>query len=88
LTKKGDSRILEVPVSCSDGKYAYLDKGFEEIKPVVDACMEREVICVGMRDYTDCVKGLGDLVGHLREKGAHFSTLTQTASEHYERFGE
>jgi hypothetical protein len=87
LKTKGESKILCVPVTAAGGKYAYLDKGFDDILPVLDSCMDREVLCIGMRDYTDCAKALGDLVGHLRAKGAHFSTLTQTASEHYERFG-
>lgn len=88
LKQKGSSKILEVPVTACNGKYAYLDKGFDEIRDVVDNCMDREVICVGMRDYTDCGKGLTELVGYLRGKGAHFSTLTQTASEHYEQHGD
>ncbi|MGI8922453.1 MAG: hypothetical protein ACR2HJ_00185 [Fimbriimonadales bacterium] len=88
LKQKGDSKILEVPVSATNGSYAYLDKGFNEIRPVVDACLDREVLCIGMRDYTNCTDALNDTVSYLREKGAHFSTLTQTASEHYEQHGE
>lgn len=87
LLAKGDSKLLEVPVSASDGVHAYLDKGFEDVKPVIDACMDREVICIGMRDHMDCAGTLQQVVEYLREKGAHFSTLTQTASEHYEQHG-
>ena len=79
--------MLEVPVSAHDGAHAYLDKGFENIRPIVDASMDGEVICVGMRDHMDCCDAMKELVDYLHSKGAHFSTLTQTASEHYERHG-
>jgi len=85
LLQKGESKVLEVPVSANEGLHAYLDKGFADIQPVVDSCMDREVICIGMRDHMDCCDALKEMVEYLRGKGAHFSTLTQTASEHYEQ---
>ena len=85
LLQKGTSKLLEVPVSANGGLHAYLDKGFSDIQPVVDACMDREVICIGMRDHIDCCDSFKELVEYLRGKGAHFSTLTQTASEHFEQ---
>jgi hypothetical protein len=88
LRQRGESKILEVPISATGGKYAYLDKGFAEVQEVIEGCMDREVLCIGMRDYTDCVGALSETVDFLRSKGAHFSTLTQTASEHYELHGQ
>ena len=46
--------------------------------------MDREVICIGLRDYHDSVADLSDTIRYFRAKGAHFTTLTQAASEHYE----
>lgn len=87
LTAKGDCKLLEVPVSADGGIHAYLDKSFQDIKAVVDTCLNREVLCIGMRDHMDCAGALKESVEYLRGKGAHFSTLTQTASEHYEQHG-
>jgi hypothetical protein len=84
VTKEGTSKVLTVPVTCADGKHAYLDKGIDEVRNVLDQSENLPVFCVGMRDYIDCAGSLDQLVIHLRGKGAHFSTLTQTASEHYE----
>ncbi len=87
VKKEGDSKILSIPVTASDGKFAYLDKGFDEAKLIVDAVGNAEVLCIGMRDYMDCIDHLDNMVTYLRQKGCHFSTLTQTASEHYEHHG-
>ena len=46
--------------------------------------MDREVICLGMRDYYDSVDDLRKTIRHFRKAGAHFTTLTQAASEHFE----
>ncbi|MDQ2985473.1 MAG: hypothetical protein M3R13_01970 [Armatimonadota bacterium] len=87
LLTKGDSKLLEVPVSAHGGMHAYLDKGFSDVQPVIDGCMDREVLCIGMRDHMDCSGALQETVEYLRGKGAHFSTLTQTSSEHFEQHG-
>jgi len=87
LTAKGGAKLLEVPVSADGGVHAYLDKSFEDIRGVIDNCLGREVLCIGMRDHMDCAGALKETVDYLRGKGAHFSTLTQTASEHYEQHG-
>lgn len=84
VTVEGDSKILMVPVTCANGNYAYLDRGYDEVKAILDACIEHEVLCIGMRDYIDSLEALDKLILDLRSRGAHFSTLTQTASEHYE----
>ncbi|MCH8273480.1 MAG: hypothetical protein IH851_01660 [Armatimonadetes bacterium] len=84
LRKPGDSKVLEVPITCSGGKYAYLDNGFEDIKPVLEACSDQGNFCIGMRDYVDCIEDLDALIRYLKEQRSHFSTLTQVASEHYE----
>lgn len=80
----GDSKVLTVPITCADGKYAYLDKGFEEVRSILEKCDNQKVFCIGMRDYMDCIEALDALIVYLRGKQSHFSTLTQVASEHYE----
>lgn len=88
LHVEGSNRILHVPVATKDGHMAYLDRGFEELRPVFDANADREVICIGLRDYFDSVADLRQTIRYFREKGAHFTTLTQCASEHYEHHPE
>lgn len=85
LRQVGNSKVLTVPITCAEGKYAYLDKGFEEVRSILDKCEGQKVFCIGMRDYMDCVDALDALILHLHEKKSHFSTLTQVASERYER---
>jgi len=84
LKKEGTNRLLHVPVSTHNGVHAYLDKGFEALRPVFEANLGREVVCIGLRDYQDSVEALGETIAFFRRKGAHFTTLTQCASEHYE----
>lgn len=84
LKKEGKNRILHVPIATYEGNYGYLDAGFEALKPLFQANMGREVICLGMRDYVDSVNDLRQTIRFFRSKGAHFTTLTQCASEHYE----
>ena len=55
-----------------------------EFKAIIDANMHREVITLGMRDYFDSVETLQQVIRYFREKGAHFTTMTQAASEHFE----
>jgi hypothetical protein len=88
LHKVGSNRILHVPVATHEGHHAYLDRGFEELRPLFEANMDREVICIGMRDYHDSVADLRKTIRYFRERGAHFTTLTQCASEHYEHHPE
>ncbi len=84
LKKEGSNRILHVPIATHDGVHGYLDNGFDSLKALFDANMDREVICLGMRDYQDSVEDLRKAISYFRSKGAHFTTLTQAASEHYE----
>jgi hypothetical protein len=84
LKREGRSRILHVPVATHGGKHAYLDLGMEELEPILEANLDREVVCLGMRDYSDSVDTLRSVIQYFRGKGAHFTTLTQAASEHYE----
>ncbi|MFN3728355.1 MAG: hypothetical protein ACK4XJ_01400 [Fimbriimonadaceae bacterium] len=84
LKNEGSNRILHVPVATHEGKHGYLDLPWSELQALVDANLDREVICLGMRDYSDSSENLKRLLGHLRSKDAHFTTLTQAASEHYE----
>ena len=84
LKKEGSNRILHLPLAVHDGKHAYLDNGFESLEPCFEANLGREVIVLGMRDYIDGVETLKQTIHYFRQKGAHFTTLTQAASEHYE----
>jgi hypothetical protein len=84
LTKEGKNRLLHVPLATHNGKHGYLDMEWGSLKELIDANMSREVICLGMRDYHDSIDTLQKTIRYFREKGAHFTTLTQAASEHYE----
>lgn len=84
LKKSGKNRILHIPVACHSGQHGYLDAGFDNLKPLYEANMQNEVICLGMRDYFDSVEDLRKTIQFFRHQGAHFTTLTQAASEHYE----
>lgn len=84
LKKSGSNRILHIPVATHDGQHGYLDAGFDELMPLYEANMQREVICLGMRDYYDSVGDLKKTIRYFRKSGAHFTTLTQAASEHFE----
>lgn len=84
LKKVGSNKVLHIPVATHEGAYGYLDKGFDALKPLIEANLDREVICLGFRDYMDNVDDLRKTIRFLRDKGSHFTTLTQAASEHYE----
>ncbi len=84
LTREGSNRVLHLPVATHQGEIGYLDNGFDALLPLFDANMGREVICLGVRDYHDSVADLQKTIRYFRQKGAHFTTLTQAASEHYE----
>ncbi len=84
LTRPGSNRILHVPIATHEGQHAYLHAGFHALKPLFEANIDREVICIGLRDYHDSVDDLVHAIRYFRSKGAHFTTLTQAASEHYE----
>lgn len=84
LKAAGKNRILHIPVATHNGLHGYLDAGFDNLVPLYEANLEREVICLGMRDYFDSVDDLKKTIHFFRKRGAHFTTLTQAASEHYE----
>jgi hypothetical protein len=84
LTKEGMNKILHVPIATHEGVHGYLHHGFDALKPLFEANMEREVICLGLRDYHDSREDLEKTIAYFRKCGAHFTTLTQAASEHYE----
>ncbi|MBI1755698.1 MAG: hypothetical protein HY248_05150 [Fimbriimonas ginsengisoli] len=84
LHREGGNRILHVPIATHDGQHGYLDAGFAALEPLFAANLSREVICLGLRDYYDSVDDLRKTIRYFRHKGAHFTTLTQAASEHYE----
>jgi hypothetical protein len=84
LTKEGQNRLLHLPIATHNGKHGYLDCPFEDLLALIDANMDREVITLGLRDYQDSVDNLRKVIRHFRDKGAHFTTMTQAASEHFE----
>lgn len=84
LRKEGGNRLLHVPVATHAGVHGYLHHGFDALLPLFEANMDREVICLGLRDYHDSADDLRKTVRFFRERGAHFTTLTQAASEHFE----
>lgn len=87
LKRAGDNRILHIPVATHDGLHGYLDPGFDAMLPLFEANLDREVILLGMRDYQDSVETLRQTIRYFRSKGAHFTTATQAASEHFEHHG-
>jgi hypothetical protein len=84
LKQEGKNRLLHMPIATHEGKHGYLDAGFDALVPLFEANMKRETICLGLRDYHDSIEDLRKTIRYFRSKGAHFTTLTQGASEHYE----
>jgi len=84
LKKEGGNRLLHLPIATHNGKHGYLDLGFAELEPLLEANAGNEVITLGLRDYHDSVSDLKKTIAYYRSRGAHFTTMTQAASEHYE----
>ena len=84
LKVEGSNRLLHLPVATHEGQHGYLDLGFDALVPLFEANQDCEVITLGMRDYFDSVSDLRKTIRYFRDKGAHFTTMTQAASEHYE----
>ncbi|MHB8636632.1 MAG: hypothetical protein ACYC96_09185 [Fimbriimonadaceae bacterium] len=87
LTKSGNNKLLHLPIATHDGAHGYLDAGFEALVPLFEANGKNEVVTLGLRDYMDSVDTLRKTIRYFRERGAHFTTMTQAASEHYEHHG-
>lgn len=81
LTRTGSNPILHLPIATHEGRYGYIDHPFDEMKPIYEANMDRQVITLAVRDYMDSVQGLRDTVKWLRDRGCRFITMTQAASE-------
>ena len=84
LRKEGSNPILHLPIATHNGENAYLDLGWEKLQPILEANLDKEVITIALRDYTDSVSTLTKTIRYFRERGAHFTTMTQAASEHFE----
>jgi len=84
LKREGNNRLLHLPIATYNGQHGYLDMGFEALVPLFEANKDCEVITLGMRDYHDSIGDLRKTIRYFREQGAHFTTMTQAASEHYE----
>jgi hypothetical protein len=87
LTKQGNNKLLHLPIATHNGAHGYLDAGFDALVPLFDANAKNEVVTLGLRDYMDSVDTLRQTIRYFRERGAHFTTMTQAASEHYEHHG-
>jgi len=87
VKEEGGNRLLHLPIATHAGQHGYLDQGFDNLVPLFEANLNNEVITLGMRDYFDSVDDLRKTIRYFREKGAHFTTMTQAASEHYEHHG-
>lgn len=84
LKQEGNNKLLHLPIATHEGVHGYLDKGFDALVPLYEANLNREVITLGLRDYFDSVDDLRKTIRFFRERGAHFTTMTQAASEHFE----
>ena len=84
LKREGGNQLLHLPIATFEGQHGYLDAGFSNLTPLFEANADCEVITLGMRDYHDSVEDLRKTIRYFRERGAHFTTMTQAASEHYE----
>jgi len=84
LKQHGNNRLLHLPVATHNGQHGYLDMGFSSLKPLFEANSDCEVITLGLRDYHDSVEDLRKTIRYFRDRGAHFTTMTQAASEHFE----
>jgi len=83
LKKTGSNSLLHLPIATHEGQHAYLDMGFSSLRSVFEANSDRGVITVGLRDYHDSVDDLRKTIRYFRDQGAHFTTMTQAASEHF-----
>jgi hypothetical protein len=77
----GDSKVLEIPIACAGGRYGYVESSFEELLPTLEALSGQELVCLGMRDYANCLSALEGVLDYYVRRGAQFVTLTQAASE-------
>lgn len=84
LKREGSNKLLHLPIATHDGQHGYLDMGFKSLVPLFEANKDCQVITLGMRDYHDSIDDLRKTIRYFREQGAHFTTMTQAASEHYE----
>jgi len=84
LSKVGSNRLLHIPIAVHEGLHGYLENDFSALEPLFEANLGQEVVCLGLRDYRDSAETLRRTIKWFRERGAHFTTLTQAASEHYE----
>lgn len=84
LKKEGNNRLLHLPIATNDGEYGYLDRPWDVLEPLLEASANCEVITLGMRDYMDSTENLRKTIRYFRDRGAHFTTMTQAASEHFE----
>jgi hypothetical protein len=84
LKQEGSNRLLHLPVATHNGEYGYLDRHWDVLVPLFEANLGNDVITLGMRDYMDSVDSLRKTIRYFRERGAHFTTMTQAASEHFE----
>lgn len=84
LRREGSNRLLHLPIATYNGELGYIDAGFSNLQGLFGAVRDNEVIVLGLRDYHDSVADLRKTIDHFRNQGAHFTTMTQAASEHFQ----
>ncbi|CAN5442666.1 hypothetical protein BH11ARM1_BH11ARM1_03140 [soil metagenome] len=84
LKVAGSNSLLHLPIATHNGKHGYLDAAWSDLESIFEANADCEVITLGLRDYQDSTDNLQKTIRYFRGKGAHFSTMTQAASEHFE----
>lgn len=84
VSHKGHNRLLHLPIATHNGLHGYLDKPMSDLTGLFEANLDREVITLATRDYMDSTANLVETIRFFRNRGSHFSTMTQAASEHFE----
>ncbi|MEP6755772.1 MAG: hypothetical protein ABJA67_09745 [Chthonomonadales bacterium] len=77
----GDAKIIVSPITTHKGVAAYLDQGWEKVRPVMEHSLARNAIThLALTDTMDDAETLHKALAYAKEAGATFITLTQIAS--------
>ncbi|MDW8290979.1 MAG: hypothetical protein RMM06_09655 [Armatimonadota bacterium] len=82
LKAQGNAALLLVPLATHEGQVAYLDMDEGTLRAIIDHYLqEGTVISIGARDWANGLANWRWCARYLRERGCHFVTLSQLASE-------
>jgi len=82
LSTPGDAAIWLAPIAGYRGVSAYLDLGWEKVRPIIEHSLANDRVAnLALSDYVDSADTLRKTLALCREKGARIVTLTQMASE-------